>query len=114
VNQADAKVSHETLGQALKLPLAKTRRTRHAFAVTATVRLDPSNRIVLSPKLRRAAGISPRQKLKVSAAPGRIILEVASVSKGKIVKKNGFKVWAGKVPPILVEQAVEHVRHYER
>ena len=37
-----------------------------------TVELDASNRIVLSRELRQAAGIPRRQKLTVSATPGRI------------------------------------------
>jgi len=37
--------------------------------------LDDSNRIVLTRELRLAAGIPRRQKLKVSATPGRIVLD---------------------------------------
>jgi hypothetical protein len=38
--------------------------------------LDASNRIVLSKDLRRAAGIERGQKLKATAGPGRIVLEL--------------------------------------
>ena len=81
--------------------------------MTTTVKLDPSNRIVLSRDLRRAAGIPPGQKLKVSAMPGRIILEVEPNS-GRILKRGKLKVWTGPVPSTPTEEAVEQVRHYER
>jgi hypothetical protein len=50
-----------------------TPQTRRDNGVTATVQLDASNRIILSRDLRRAAGIARRQKLKISAGPGRIV-----------------------------------------
>jgi hypothetical protein len=81
--------------------------------MNATVQLDGSNRIVLSRELRRAAGIPRRQKLKVSATPGRIVLEVEP-NRGKVVKRGKLKVWTGPVPAIPLEEAVEVVRHYER
>jgi len=81
--------------------------------MTGTIKMDGSNRIVLSRDLRRAAGLSPQQKLKVVATPGRIVLEVEP-NPGKIVKRGKLKVWSGKVPPIPVEEAVEQVRHYQR
>ena len=55
--------------------------------MTATVKLDGSNRTVLSRDLRRAAGIPRGQKLKVSATPGRVVLEVEP-NPGKIVKRG--------------------------
>jgi hypothetical protein len=70
-------------------------------------------RIVLSRDLRRAAGISPDQKLRVSATPGRIIIEVEP-NAGKITRRGKLKLWTGKVPATPLEEAVEHVRHYER
>jgi hypothetical protein len=82
--------------------------------MTATIRLDRSNRIVLSRDLRRAAGIALGQKLKVSAAPGRIILETEANPRGKIVKRGKLKVWTGAVPNTPLAEAVEHARHYER
>jgi bifunctional DNA-binding transcriptional regulator/antitoxin component of YhaV-PrlF toxin-antitoxin module len=78
--------------------------------MTATIKLDASSRIVLSRDLRRAAGIPPGQKLRVSATPGRIILE----NPGKVVKRGKLKVWTGQVPSTPLEDAVEQVRHYER
>ena len=81
--------------------------------MTATIKLDASNRIVLSRDLRRAAGIPSGQKLKVSATPGRIVLEVEP-NAGKIVKRGKLKVWTGQVPSTPLEEAVEQVRHYER
>jgi bifunctional DNA-binding transcriptional regulator/antitoxin component of YhaV-PrlF toxin-antitoxin module len=81
--------------------------------MTATIKVDASSRIVLSRDLRRAAGIPPGQKLRVSATPGRIILEVEP-NPGKIVKRGKLKVWTGQVPSTPIEEAVEHARHYER
>jgi hypothetical protein len=81
--------------------------------MTATIKLDASNRIVLSRDLRRAAGIAPGQKLRVSSIPGRIVIEVEP-NAGKIIKRGKLKVWAGPVPSTPLEEAVEQVRHYER
>ena len=81
--------------------------------MNANVTLDPSNRIVLSRDLRRAAGIPRGQKLKVSATPGRIVLEVAP-NRGQVVKRGKLKLWTGQVPSIPIEEAVDVVRHYER
>ena len=82
--------------------------------MTATTRLDRSNRIVISRDLRRAAGISTGQKLKVSAAPGRIIIEMEANPSGKVVKRGKLKVWTGAVPNTPLETAVEQARRYER
>ena len=81
--------------------------------MTATVRLDRSNRIVLSRDLRRAAGIPRGQKLKVSATPGRVVLEVEP-NPGKVVRRGKIKMWTGPVPATPIEEAVDVVRHYER
>ena len=81
--------------------------------MTATVKLDKSNRIVLPRDLRRAAGIPAGQTLRVSATPGRILLEVEP-AKGKIVKRGKFSTWTGPVPATPIEDAIEQVRHYER
>ena len=86
---------------------------RHTCGMTATVTLDGSNRIVLSRDLRRAAGIPRGQKLKVSATPGRVVLEVEPNS-GKVVRRGKLKVWTGQVPSTPIEEAVDVVRHYER
>jgi hypothetical protein len=88
-------------------------RLRHNHGMTATIRLDRSNRIVLSRDLRRAAGIPPGQKLKVSATPGRVVLEVEP-NPGRVVKRGKLKVWTGQVPTTPIEEAVDVVRHYER
>ena len=79
-----------------------------------TVELDASNRIVLSRELRRAAGIARRQKLIVSATPGRIVLEVEANTCGRILKRGTLKVWTGEVPTIPIEEAVKQSRHYTR
>ena len=79
-----------------------------------TVELDGSNRIVLSRELRRAAGIPRGQKLRVSATPGRIVLEMEANPSGRIVKRGKLKVWTGTVPATPIEEAVEQARHYTR
>ena len=80
----------------------------------ATVRVDASSRIVLSRDVRRAAGIATGQTLKVSAVPGRIVLEAEANPRGKIVKRGKLKVWTGAVPDIPLDEAVEQARRYER
>ncbi len=80
----------------------------------ATVRLDASSRIVLSRDLRRAAGIAAGQELKVSAVPGRIVLEAEPNPRGKVVKRGKLKVWTGAVPHTPLAEAVEQTRRYER
>ena len=88
-------------------------RMRHSCGMTATVRLDASSRIVLSRDLRHAAGIPRGQKLRVSATPGRLVLEVEP-NRGKVVKRGKLKTWTGQVPSTPIEEAVDIVRHYER
>ena len=79
-----------------------------------TIELDASNRIVLSRELRRAAGIPRRQKLMVSATPGRIVLEIEPSASGRIIKRGKLKVWMGAVPGTPIEEAVAQSRHYTR
>jgi hypothetical protein len=79
-----------------------------------TIELDASNRIVLSRELRRAAGIPRRQKLLVSATPGRIVLEMKANRSGRVIKRGKLKVWTGAVPATPIEEAVEQSRHYTR
>jgi hypothetical protein len=88
--------------------------SRHDSGVIAKVQLDPSNRIILSKDLRRAAGFARRQKLKASAGPGRIVLELEANANGKVVKRGKLKVWTGAVPALPLTEAVEHSRRYER
>jgi hypothetical protein len=76
-----------------------------------TVKLDVSNRILLSRELRRAAGIPRRQKLTASATPGRIVLEMRPNASGRIVKRGMLKVWTGAVSATPIEVAVDRVRH---
>ena len=80
--------------------------------MTATVQLDDSNRIILSKDLRRAAGIPRRQRLKVSATPGRIVPEVQANPTGRVVKRGKLKVWTGAVPVTPLAEAVERTRRY--
>ena len=79
-----------------------------------TIALDASNRIVLTRELRRAAVIPRRQKLLVSATPGRIVLEMEANASGQIIKRGKLKVWTGAVPATPIEEAVEQTRHYTR
>jgi len=81
--------------------------------MTTTIRLDASNRIVLPREVRRAAGVPPGQKLRVSATPGRIVLEVEPTA-GRVVRRGKLKLWTGPVPSTPIEEAVDQVRHYER
>lgn len=78
------------------------------------IKLDASNRIVLSRELRRAAGIPRMQKLVVSATPGRIVLEMQANASGRVIKRGKLKVWTGAVPATPIAEAVEHSRHYAR
>jgi hypothetical protein len=82
--------------------------------MNAIVQLDASNRIVLSRELRRAAGIPRKQRLKASATPGRIVLEIAANSSGQVVRRGKLKVWTGAVPSTPIAEAVDASRHYER
>jgi hypothetical protein len=79
-----------------------------------TIELDASNRIVLSRELRRAAGIPRKQRLMVSATPGRIVLEMEANTSGRVIKRGKLKVWTGAVPATPIEEAVEQSRHYTR
>ncbi len=87
---------------------------RQILGVTTIVQLDASNRIVLPRELRRAAGVLRGQKLKASATPGRIVLEMEPATQGKVVKRGKLKVWTGDVPSTPLADATEAARHYER
>lgn len=82
--------------------------------MTTTVQLDASNRIVIPRDLRRAAGGPRGQKLKASATPGRIVLEIEAVANGKVVKRGKLKLWSGEVSDTPLTEAVEATRHCER
>jgi bifunctional DNA-binding transcriptional regulator/antitoxin component of YhaV-PrlF toxin-antitoxin module len=82
--------------------------------MTTFVQLDGSNRIVLPRDLRRAAGVPRGQRLRASATPGRIVLEMEAACQGRVVKRGKLKVWAGSVPATPLAEAVEAARHYER
>lgn len=78
------------------------------------IRVDESNRIVLSRDLRRAAGITTGQTLEASAVPGRIVLEAKANARGRVVKRGKLKVWSGVVPRTPLAEAVEQARRYDR
>ena len=82
--------------------------------MTAIIEPDKQNRIVLTRDIRKAAGIASGESIKLTASPGRIVLEVKPVSSGKIIKKGGIKMWTGKVPSTPIEEAVDKARHYFR
>ena len=69
---------------------------------------------MLTRELRRAAGIPRRQKLLVSATPGRIVLEMEANTSGRVIKRGTLKVWTGDVPTTPIAEAVEQTRHYTR
>lgn len=82
--------------------------------MTTTIRIDASSRIVLSRDIRRAAGIATGQKLRISAVPGRIVLEAEPNPRGRIIKRGKLKVWTGAVPDTPLAEAVQQARRYER
>ena len=82
--------------------------------MNAIIEPDKQNRIVLTREIRNAAGFQSGEPMKLTASPGRIVLEVKPESSGKIIKKGGLKVWTGKVPPIPLDEAVNMSRHYSR
>jgi hypothetical protein len=87
----------------------------HGLHVNATIQLDNSGHAALSRKILRAAGFESGQKLKVSATPGRIVLESESRSVcGKVKKRGNLKIWTGPVPNIPLEVAIDRIRHFER
>jgi bifunctional DNA-binding transcriptional regulator/antitoxin component of YhaV-PrlF toxin-antitoxin module len=94
--------------------LAGTPLPRHTNGMKTVVELDASNRIVLSRELRRAAGIPRRQRLVVSATPGRIVLEMENNASGRVIKRGKLKLWTGAVPSTSIEEAVDQSRHYTR
>ncbi|MEX1117156.1 MAG: HipA domain-containing protein [Terrimicrobiaceae bacterium] len=63
-----------------------TPQPRHDNAMKSAIELDASNRIVLSRQLRKAAGIPRRQRLMVSASPGRIVMELEPNMAGEVDK----------------------------
>jgi hypothetical protein len=52
--------------------------------------------------------------LKVSAVPGRILLEAKQNSRGKIIRRGKLKVWTGPVPATPLAEAVEQARRHQR
>jgi len=78
------------------------------------LQLDASNRIVLTQAVRQASGIPRLQNLRVSATPGRIVLEMPGEHSGTVAKRGKLKVWTGKVPETPIEVAVNESRHYTR
>jgi len=86
----------------------------HDNGMKSTLELDTSNRIVITRELRKAAGIPRRQKLIVSATPGRIVLEVEPNTMGQVVKRGLLRVWTGDVPETSIQDAVDQARHYSR
>ena len=96
------------------IPLATMTNACHDNGMKSTLELDTSNRIVITRELRKAAGIPRRQKLVVSATPGRIVLEVEPNTMGQVVKRGLLRVWTGDVPETSIQDAVDQARHYSR
>ena len=65
---------------------------------------------VLPRELRRAAGLPRRQKLRASATPGRIVLEVEPVSRGKVIKHDflEYSFFAMFFPQLLAGPITHH------
>jgi hypothetical protein len=95
-------------------PIANMPFSWHTHAMNTIIEPDKQNRIVLTREIRNAAGFQSGEPMKLTASPGRIVLEVKPESSGKIIKKGGLKVWTGKVPPIPLDEAVNMSRHYSR
>jgi len=94
--------------------LATTTNACYKICMKSILELDASNRIVLTRELRKAAGILRKQKLVVSATPGRIVLEIEPDTTGQVVKRGNLKVWTGNVPETSIQDAVDEARHYSR
>jgi hypothetical protein len=77
------------------------------------VRLDKTQRLVLTKAIRQAAGIKPGQKLSVQASPGMILISTPHAP-AKLVKRGKLKVIDAPKPKFSVEQAVNKARHYTR
>ena len=75
---------------------------------------DKHNRIVLTRKIREAAGFAPGEPLKLSASPGRVVLETRPQAGGKLVRRGKLLVWTGDVPGIPLDEAVGKMRHHQR
>ena len=82
--------------------------------MNTTVEPDKHNRIVLTREVREAAGISIGDTLKLTAMPGRIVLEIKPESRGRIVRKGKLKMWTGRVPATSIEEVVLQVRRHQR
>lgn len=93
--------------------IATVPKSSHGFAVNATIQLDGSNRVRLSRDLLRAAGFSAGDTLKISATPGRIVLEVQP-NRGTVIRRGKLKVWTGAVPTIPLAEAVDAIRRYKQ
>jgi bifunctional DNA-binding transcriptional regulator/antitoxin component of YhaV-PrlF toxin-antitoxin module len=91
------------------LPLEWQRR-----AVKTVTTLDKTQRLVLTKAMRQVAGISPGEKLEVTATPGLILIAPASRAHGRIVRKGKAKVFTGKIPDLDGAAVVNAVRHYTR
>lgn len=80
----------------------------------SVITLDSSNRIVLTKELRRVSGIHGKEVLKVTASPGRVVIERAPVTHGGVARRGNWKVWTGDTPTTPIEEAVALARHYSR
>jgi len=82
--------------------------------MSTIVEPDKHNRIVLTRDIRKAAGLAPGEPLKLSASPGRVVLEVRPQERGRVVKRGKLLVWTGNVPPVPLDEAIRKIRHHQR
>ena len=75
--------------------------------------LDPSHRLFITSKMRKAVGLKPGQKLAVQASPGLLIISTPHVP-ARLVKRGKLKVIDAAKPGLTVEEAVNQARHYTR
>jgi bifunctional DNA-binding transcriptional regulator/antitoxin component of YhaV-PrlF toxin-antitoxin module len=73
------------------------------------VKLDPTNRIVLTKAIRETAGIPEGATLTLTATPGVIVIG-PEPKRAKIVKKGKIKVLYGNPPSAPVEEDVNASR----
>jgi len=99
----------------MRFDVATVPKSSHGLSVNATIQLDDRDHVALSRKILRAAGFESGQKLKVSAAPGRIVLESdARPVRGRVKKRGTLKIWTGLVPNIPLDVAIDAIRHFEQ
>lgn len=75
---------------------------------------DSTHRIVLTKEIRSALNLKAGQPLEVSLCAGAVFLTPVTESKPKLIKKGRLKIYAGDVPKVDVEEALQKVRSQTR